>query len=226
MESFGERGRASLPEADERFFRIFVPYEIRLAQRRAMEWSGTTADPPPSSFLGLYLVRLVTADGTALVARREGSRAVSDHALALLRDALRDSDVPGSLGHGELLAVVRDLDPMQAYVVAQRFLSAASRSQSLRAAGIFTRVGYLVYPLSNQANFPADRWETLLDLARKAAERGGTGPATGYGILRGPEAGGADLPETDLVPLAFEDSDSLVRAGLLSLQRIHLLPAG
>jgi hypothetical protein len=32
------------------------------------------------------------------------------------------------------------------------------------------------------------------------------------------------IPETDLVPLAFQDSDSLVKAGVLQIQRLHLLP--
>lgn len=34
----------------------------------------------------------------------------------------------------------------------------------------------------------------------------------------------ANIPETDLVPLAFQDPDSLVNAGVLQIQRIHLLP--
>lgn len=226
MVSRGNSRRAEVSEADERFFRIFVPYEIRLAQRRAMEWGDAPGDPPPSTFLGLYLVRYTVGGRPVAPAAGQRPPELGAQVLRLLQDALRDSDVPGRLGPGELLAVVRDLDPMQAYVVAQRFLAAANRSEELRAADVRTRVGYVIYPLSNQANFPAERWNTLLDLARKISERAATGPATGYGVLRGPDAAASALPETDLVPLAFEDPDSLMKAGLLSLQRIHLLPGG
>jgi len=226
MQPFSERGDPSLPEIDEAFFRIFVPYELRLAQRRTLEWGSLGSGHSAASYVGFYLVRLVAAEGDSAPARSGGGPEIARHVQVLLRSALRDSDLPGRLNDSEHLAVVRDLDPMQAYVVAQRFLSAAARSETLKAAGIWTRVGYVVYPLSAQANLPADRWTMLLDLARRISDRGGSGPATGYGILRGPQDSGADVPETDLVPLAFEDADSLVKAGLLSLQRIHLLPSG
>ncbi len=226
MVPFSERGDESLPEADERFFRVFVPYELRLAQRRALEWGNAGIEQPLGSYLGFYLVRLLPAAGGAFPSRGEDGERLAAHVQELLRTALRTSDVSGRLTDAEHLAVLRDLDPMQAYVVAQRFLSAAAQSQTLTAAGIWTRVGYVVYPLSAQANLPPERWTTLLDLARRISDRGSPGPATGYGILRGPQGPGADLPETDLIPLAFEDIDSLVKAGLLSLQRIHLLPGG
>ncbi len=226
MTPFTERDGESIPEADERFFRIFVPYELRLAQRRALEWGREGVEQPIGSYIGFYLVRLVPGAGGTFPNHREGGADISGHIQDLLRTALRDSDVPGRLRDDEHLAVVRDLDPMQAYVVAQRFLSAAARSTTLKAAGIWTHVGYVVYPLSAQANLPPERWTTLVDLARRISDRGGAGPATGYGLLRGPQGPGNDLPETDLVPLAFEDPDSLVKAGLLSLQRIHLLPGG
>jgi hypothetical protein len=32
------------------------------------------------------------------------------------------------------------------------------------------------------------------------------------------------IPETDLIPLAFQDPESLVKAGILQIQRIHVLP--
>ncbi len=221
-----ERGDEPRPEADERFFHIFVPYELRLAQRRALEWGGAGNEQAIGSYIGFYLVRLLPGAGGSFPSHREGGAQLASHVQELLRTALRDSDIPGRLRDDEHLAVVRDLDPMQAYVVAQRFLSAAARSETLKAAGIWTHVGYVVYPLSAQANLPPERWTTLLDLARRISDRGGAGPATGYGLLRGPQGPGNDLPETDLVPLAFEDPDSLVKAGLLSLQRIHLLPGG
>ena len=45
-------------------------------------------------------------------------------------------------------------------------LASAAESDLLQAANLRTRVGYVVYPLSSQPNFPATQWETIVDLAR------------------------------------------------------------
>ena len=51
-----------------------------------------------------------------------------------------------------------------------------------------------------------------------------TSLACGYGLLRGPQMDEASIPESDLVPLAFQNPDTLVKAGILQIQRIQLLP--
>jgi len=214
-----------LPEPDEGFLRIFMPYELRLAQRRAMMGRKDPRYALSSTFVGLYLVRLEAVSGDWFPSSLEGGRQIGIHVTELLRKAMRDSDIPFKLSDQEHLVVLRDIDPQHAYVVAQRFLTLAGRSDLLQAAGLRTTVGYVIYPLSTQPNFPVEQWETLVDLARSMSDRGDrSGPASGYGVLRGPQMDTANIPETDLVPLAFQDSDSLVKAGLLQIQRIHLLP--
>ncbi len=213
-----------LPIADGAFFEVFMPYEIRLAQRRAMTWGSTPDEHLPPFFTGLYLIQPVYGGTPGLPADDAGGTELRRHVETLVRQGLRDSDVLGYLGNDELLAVVRDLDPHQSYVVAQRLLSACNRSDLLRAAGIGMRIGYLVYPLTSQPNYPPDQWGQLVKLA---AVVGGRAPdsngGTGFGLMRGPAAATTNLPETDLVDLAFEDLDSLVGAGLLTLQRLHLI---
>ncbi len=214
-----------LPLPDLDFLRVFMPYELRLAQRRAMMGNNDPRNVLTSTFVGLYLVRLQSVSGDWFPSSIEGGNQIGIHVTKLLREAMRDSDIPFKLADDEHLVVLRDIDPQHAYVVAQRFLTLAGRSDLLRAAGLRTRVGYVIYPLSTQPNFPVDQWETLIDLARIMSDKGDrTGPASGYGVLRGPQMETANIPETDLVPLAFQDTNSLVKAGLLQLQRIHLLP--
>jgi len=207
------------------FLRTFMPYELRLAQRRAMMGNNGPVGGVSGIFVGLYLVRLEPAVGDWFPSPIEGGDQIGAHVTQLLRDALRDSDIPFRLSDREHLTILRDIDPQHAYVVAQRFLTMAGRSDLLRAAGLRTRVGYIVYPLSTQPNFPVDQWERLVELARFMSNRGDpAGPASGYGLLRGPQMAATGIPETDLVPLAFQDSDSLVKAGVLQIQRLHLLP--
>jgi hypothetical protein len=127
--------------------------------------------------------------------------------MTLLRRVLRDSDIPAVISDWEFLAVLRDVDPQRAFVVAQRFLASAGESDELREAGLLTRVGYVIYPLSPQPNLPVDRWHLLLDLARHMSERGRTTASacgspvarsepgrnrTGVGLRRRPERGDAD----------------------------------
>jgi len=215
-----------LPEVDLGFFEVFLPYEILLAQRRALVWGTTPDDQLPRLFVGLFLVRLELPDGSPVPVSADGADRFGAHARALLRTVLRDSDIVGSLGGHEHLAVARDLDPHQAYTVAQRFLAAAGRSEVLAAADIRTRVGYVVYPLSNQPNFPPREWGTLLDLARRFCDADeDAGRVSGYGVLRGALAAETGIPETDLVPLIFNDPESLVKEGIIRFQRIHLIVA-
>lgn len=214
-----------LPVPDQNFLRVFMPYELRLAQRRAMMGNNDPRNVLTSTFVGLYLVRLQSVDGDWFPSSIEGGNQIGIHVTKLLREAMRDSDIPFKLADDEHLVVLRDIDPQHAYVVAQRFLTLAGRSDLLRAAGLGTRVGYVIYPLSTQPNFPVENWEQLIELARIMSNRGDSNrAASGYGVLRGPQMETANIPETDLVPLAFQDTDSLVKAGLLQLQRIHLLP--
>jgi hypothetical protein len=220
-----ENGNHDLPEPDLDFLKVFMPYELRLAQRRAMISNNDSHKGLADIFLGLYLVRLEPVAGDWFPKSLEGGMQIGIHLTQLLREAVRDSDIHFKLSDREHLAVLRDLDPQHAYVVAQRFLTMAGRSDLLRAAGLRTRVGYLIYPLSTQPNFPVDQWERLIELARFIGDRGDpSGPASGYGLLRGEQVAATGIPETDLVPLAFQDPESLVQNGLLRIQRIHLLP--
>jgi hypothetical protein len=218
-------GALNLPPTDADFLRIFLPYELRLAQRRAMTWDTTPIDELPAVFLGLYLVRLQPLEAPTAPAPDYGGTEIDEHLHEVLRSVLRDSDMAVHLSPTEHLAIARDLEPAQSYTVAQRLLSRLGHSQVLRAAGLGVRVGYVVYPLSTQPNYPPADWTTLVDLARRVGARGGSAAvATGFGVMRGPHLAEANLPECDLVPLAFEDLDALVKAGILRLQRIHLLP--
>jgi hypothetical protein len=215
-----------LPPADLDFFRIFLPYEILLAQRRAMVWGAASDEELPNAFLGIFLLRLRVATGGQFPNLEEGGEEIGEHVQSLLRMVLRDSDIAGKLSDGEHLAILRDLSAHQAYVVAQRLLTATTRSEVLDAANLHARVGYVVYPLSPQPNFPARQWSTLVELARRVADRDSpAGRASGFGVLRGPRVTEASIPEADLVPLVFQDPESLVKAGVLRLQRIHLLPS-
>jgi hypothetical protein len=220
-----DNGRIDLPPPDLDFLKVFLPYELRLAQRRAMMGHKDPRNAVPWTFMGLYLVRLQPVTGSWFPSSLEGGRQIGIHVTQLLREALRDSDIPFKLSDQEHLTILRDIDPQHAYVVAQRFLTMAGRSDLLRAAGLRTKVGYVIYPLSTQPNFPVDQWSQLVDLARIMGDRGDpSGPASGYGMLRGPQMETTGIPETDLIPLAFQDAESLVKAGVLQIQRIHLLP--
>ncbi len=211
--------------AGHEFLKIFLPYELRLAQRRAMVTSSRSPDRSPGTCLGLYFVRLEPITGDWFPAPLEGGAQISAHIQTLLRDVIRDSDIPIRLSDQEHLAILRDLDPEHTYVVSQRFLAMAADSDLLLAANLRTRVGYVVYPLSSQPNFPAEQWATVVDLARKMSDRAQpSGRACGHGLLRGPGMAESGIPESDLIPLALRDPDALVKVGLLQIQRIHLMP--
>ena len=47
-----------LPVVDLEFLRQFVPYELLLAQRRAMVWGSAASERLPIAYIGIYLVRL------------------------------------------------------------------------------------------------------------------------------------------------------------------------
>lgn len=214
----------SMVVVDSDFLDVFMPYELRLAQRRAMVWGTGAPDLQPNAYIGLYLVRLEPAAGAEGPHWSEVARSVSSHAVSLLTAVLRDSDIPANISDWEFLAILRDVDPQRAYVVAQRFLASANESDTLRRAGLLTRVGYVIYPLSPQPNLPAARWHTLLDLARQMSERGRTNAAAcGFGLLRGPHTAETGIPESDLLPLAFQNVDTLTKAGILQIQRIQML---
>ena len=212
--------------ADYDFLRIFMPREIRLAQRQAMLQSSKSSDGEPTSCLGIYLVRLEPIKGDWFPAPAEGGAQIGDHIQELLTEVIRDSDIPVRLSDQEHLAILRDLDPEQTYVVSQRFLTSASDSDLLQAANLRTRVGYIIYPLSSQPNHPPQQWEKIIDLARVMSQYGEpSGRASGNGLLRGPSMTEAGIPESDLVPLAIRDPEGLVKVGMLLIQKIHLVPS-
>ena len=213
-----------LPVVDNDFLDRFLPYELLLAQRRAMVWGTLAAENHPNAHIGLYLVRLEPMPDHVYPTARDGAEAVANHVSDLLRSVLRDSDIPAKVSDREHVAVVRDVDPPHAFTVAQRLLQLASESPLITGNHLRASVGYLIYPLSLQPNYPVDRWSTLIELARRMSRKGDTGTsASGYGLLRGPQMEGTSIPESDLVPLALQNLDSLVRAGILQIQRIQLL---
>jgi hypothetical protein len=214
-----------LPVVDLEFLRQFVPYELLLAQRRAMVWGSAASERLPNAYIGLYLVRLEPFNPRQGEDFPDVDPEISSHVLGLLQKVLRDSDIPATLSNQEHLAILRDVDPQHAYAVAQRFLTSAGSSSLIEAAKIRTCVGYVVYPLSTQPNFQVERWSTLLELARRMSHRGDDrAPASGHGLLSGPQISEASIPESDLVPLAFQNPETLVKAGILQIQRIQLLP--
>ncbi len=216
--------RTTAPVADLGFLRIFLPYELRLAQRQAMVSSSRSNDGTPSSCLGIYLVRLEPMSGDWFPAAADGGAQISDHIQDMLFDVIRDSDIPVRMSDQEHLAILRDLDPQQTYAVSQRFLTSAFDSDILHAANLRIRVGYVIYPLSSQPNYPTSQWENIVELARRMSALGeASGRASGNGLLRGPEMADSGIPESDLIPLAMRDPESLVKPGLLQIQRIQLL---
>ena len=220
----GSQKRTHAPIADLDFLRIFLPYELRLAQRQAMVSGSKSVDGAPSSCLGLYLVRLEPMSGNWFPASAEGGSQIGDHIQDLLAEVVRDSDIPVRMSDQEHLAVLRDLDPNHTYAVSQRFLTSASDSDLLQAANLRTRVGYIIYPLSSQPNYPPSQWENIVELARRMSAHGEpSGRASGNGLLRGPNMSETGIPESDLIPLAIRDPEALVKPGLLQIQRIHLL---
>ena len=223
MADTGKQHRAT-PVADLEFLKIFLPYELRLAQRQAMVSGSKSDDGSPSSCLGLYLGRLEPVSGDWFPASAEGGAQIGDHIQDLLTEVLRDSDIPVRMSDQEHLAVLRDLDPQHTYAVSQRFLTSASDSDLLQAANLRTRVGYIIYPLSSQPNYPPSQWENIVELARRMSAYGeASGRASGNGLLRGPDMTETGIPESDLIPLAIRDPESLVKPGLLQIQRIQLL---
>ncbi len=216
--------RTTAPVADLDFLRIFLPYELRLAQRQAMVSSSKSNDGTPSSCLGIYVVRLEPMSGDWFPAAADGGAQISDHIQDMLFDVIRDSDIPVRMSDREHLAILRDLDPQQTYAVSQRFLTSAFDSDILHAANLRIRVGYVIYPLSSQPNYPTSQWENIVELARRMSALGeASGRASGNGLLRGPEMADSGIPESDLIPLAMRDPESLVKPGLLQIQRIQLL---
>ncbi len=217
-------GIAKRPEADADFCDILLPYEIRLAQRRTMSEQSYDIPELARSSLGLYLIR-VEPPGWDDEASDHGVRDIIDnHVRELMKSALRDSDIPCFLGRREHLAIARDLDADHAYVVAQRMLGAAARSDFLNAANIRVLIGYIVYPLSTPPNFPMEDWRTLVKLARNLATRDQSGARTaGFGLLSGPEASKVGMPEAELIPVAVDSLDQFLDAELLKIQRIQVM---
>ncbi|MCP4898212.1 MAG: GGDEF domain-containing protein [bacterium] len=225
MTSSDDRERIGISGVTLEFLEVFLPFEIQLAQRRALTWAQhrpNEAAQTPS--IGLYLLKLF-AQASTFPSSEYGGDEIGDVVHETVQSTIRDSDVPSRLANDEHMVIARDVDPQLGHIVAQRVLTTVSRLPQIQRTGITARIGYLVYPLSPQPNFSPSRWPELVSLARQIGEVAEIGPAaSGYGILRGPKAGETALPESDLIPLAFEDLDTLVSAGVLRTQRVHLLP--
>ena len=100
---------SSRPIANLDFLRIFLPPEIRLAQRQFMIQSSRSVNGEPSSCLGLYFVRLQSMQGDRFPASAEGGAQIGDHVQDLMHEVVRDSDIPVRISDQEHLAVLRDL---------------------------------------------------------------------------------------------------------------------
>lgn len=225
MDSSDTRTRTGISGVTLEFLEVFLPFEIQLAQRRALTWEQQRPNEgiqTPS--IGLYLLRLF-AQASTFPSAEYGGNEIGAMVHETIQGTIRESDVPAQFQNDEHLIIARDVDPQLGHIVAQRVLTTVSRLPEIQQTGITARIGYLVYPLSPQPNFPSSRWTELIDLARQVGGKAEIGPAaSGYGIMRGPNSGETALPESDLIPLASEDLDTLVTAGLLRTQRVHLLP--
>ncbi len=212
------------PRADRSFLDVFMPYEVRLAQRRAMV-QGTGEGISGRCFLGLYLVHVEATSADAAV--EVGTWGPLHHHLAgLVAKAMRDSDIPCFLGNGEHFVVARDLDAENAFVIAQRLLRSVNRSTVVAAKAVRVSVGYVVYPLSTQPNLPAAEWPILLDLTRALAARyRGRARTSGCGLVQGPEVKSSGMAETVLIPVALDDPEPMIEAGALALQKVEVMAA-
>ena len=211
-----------LAPVDAAFFEAFLPREIRLVQRRILGHPGGGGSP--AAQLGLFLLGIVPGEGATLPPEDGGGAQVRTALLGMLSQALRFSDIAGTLGPDELLGIARDLDGDQAFQIAQRILTNASRMEILKGAGLAIRLTYAVYPLSTQPDLDPGEWRLLLDLARSLFDRETmAGIPSGRGVLRA-EGAPPNIPEGDLVRLALQDLETLTGSGLLRLQRIHILP--
>ncbi len=209
---------------DSVFLDAFMPREISVVQRRLLGHPGGPSGQGNPYHLGLFLLQVVPAPGAHLPADEEGGLAVRSLLLEILSNALRFSDVVGTVAPTELLGVARDLDGEQAFQIAQRILAGANGLDILRAAGLAVRLSYVVYPLSSQPDLEPGDWPLLLDLARSLGKaETEPGSTSGRGILR-TEGAVPTVPEADLVRLALGDLASLTAGGVLRLQRIRLLP--
>ncbi len=218
----GTSAGTRLEPVDSAFLEAFVPREIRLVQRRILGHPGGGGFS--AAQLGLFILELVPKKGASLPPEDHGGSQIRTTLLGMLAQALRFSDIAGTLGNGELLGIARDLDGDQAFQIAQRILAHAGRLELLKAAGLTTRLAYVVYPLSTQPDLEPGEWHLLLDLARSLFDRdAAAGIPSGCGVLRA-EGAPPNIPEGDLVRLAFHDLETLTTQGLLRLQRIHILP--
>jgi hypothetical protein len=215
------------PVIDPDFLKVFLPFEIQLAQRRVLTWAQNRADAlTPVPALGLYLIRIVPRSSSPFPEAHLGGDEIGAAIHKTIQVEIRESDIPIRINNQEHLIIGRDVDPQFSNVLAQRVLTTISKSEMVQKTNLAVRVGYVVYPLSHQPNFPPSRWEELIDLARELCNRELPGaPSLGFGLLRGELVADTALPEADLIPLAFEDPDALAAAGVLRLHRIHVLPA-
>ena len=69
---------SDVPVAGLDFLKTFLPYELRLAQRRAMVTSSRSPDRSPGACLGLYFVRLEPIKGDWFPASVEGGAQIID----------------------------------------------------------------------------------------------------------------------------------------------------
>jgi len=218
----GTSAGTRLEPVDAVFLEAFLPREIRLVQRRILGHPG--GGGLPTAQLGLFLLGIVPEEGASLPEEDHGGSQVRGALLGMLSQALRFSDIAGTLGRNELLGIARDLDGDQAFQIAQRILANAGRLELLKAAGLTARLTYVVYPLSTQPDLDPGEWRLLLDLARSLFDRDtAAGIPSGRGVLRA-EGAPPNIPEGDLVRLALQDLETLTASGLLRLQRIHILP--
>lgn len=215
-----------LPPVDPAFLEEFLPREVGLIQRRHLGHPGGDTGSGGGSQLAFFLLRLHPLEGSHFPAEEEGGLAIRKRLVEMMSRSLRFSDVVAELGRDEILGIGRDLEGDQAFQITQRILMSAGSLDLLRGAGLVVRLSYMVYPLSSQPDLDPRDWRLLVDLARCLLEREMNPESTGgCGLLPSGETA-PSVSEADLVRLALGDLDSLTSAGLLRLERIHLLPGG
>jgi len=219
--SVGRRSSDTTPVADRRFFDIFMPREIKLMQHQVSQATGSL----PDRYLGLFLIRFEPVDVDAPSAQDLDVSAQTRHLMRLITSTIRYTDIPGQLNPYEFMAVIREIKPHRALMIAKRLLGMASRSRLLSVSSVALRLGYVVYPLSLEPDFSPTRWPQLLELTQRLSylpEQSNKPELFGYGLVRGPGMGSPTIPEADLVNLAMTDLDSLTKAELLTLESIEL----
>jgi hypothetical protein len=219
MQASSKDLRNVVPIADQQFFEIFLPREMRLVQKRWLDRTEPADLRHGNDFLGLFVVRLrpmteSVPEGDALIE-------LERHLWHLVNSSVRTTDFPGRLGRLEYLVVAREMSLAGAPVIAQRLLDLARQSRVFKTIAVGMCIGFVAYPFIDEPDLPPADWPHLVDIARMVAVETRPGDEhTAYGVLRGEDLGGPVVPESEIVSIALRDMSSLTRAELLRVQHV------